>query len=162
MVRSSASLQCLSALGPMRTFTRGLIFEKELYRSPVPFGVGSYADAHTIVCAGHSGTYKSPVPFGVGSYADNEALFFILHCVFIRSPVPFGVGSYADLHPCGVVTGGRSLSLQCLSALGPMRTLRRSVLEDRIARLSPVPFGVGSYADTGEFGPLGERVARGV
>ncbi len=91
-------LQCLSAVGPMRTRD-------------------SITEAITAVM-------ESSVPFGGGSYADEEIEDGEIRRQFMESSVPFGGGSYADR---GLCRGRResARSLQCLSAVGPMRTQPR-------------------------------------
>ncbi len=104
-----------------------------------------------------------------------------------ESPVPFGGGSYADEFRDGTGWIDLTPSLQCLSAVGPMRTyndmtvaqLRTAVVSSAFRRwvlcgqatpaaapmdedrVSPVPFGGGSYADGLEAAMVGVA-AKGV
>ncbi len=86
--------------------------------SPVPFGGGSYADV-TFAPMTLPRKVTSPVPFGGGSYADGRARVTLSRPT--KSPVPFGGGSYADQGGAGSNFSGPT-GLQCLSAVGPMRT----------------------------------------
>ena len=88
---------------------------------------------------------KSPVPFGGGSYADfSPGLLRPNQCQV--SPVPFGGGSYADANRDQVLFRQQEC-LQCLSAVGPMRTRPVAERVPAVVVRSPVPFGGGSYAD---------------
>ncbi len=141
-------LQCLSAVGPMRTkrtmakcslvmvtvssaFRRWVLCGHDgkdkamiphVEVSPVPFGGGSYADWPTVATSPSCPVSTSPVPFGGGSYADTEREMRKALRQTDGSPVPFGGGSYADLASPSMDSGRTLQRLQCLSAVGPMRT----------------------------------------
>ncbi len=115
-----ASLQCLSAVRPMRTKLHRTDGPAVEWASPVPFGGVSYADLERrdrvpdarhgvssafrrwVLCGLWSTLLKlkseraaSPVPFGGGSYADQTWLARHPEALAV-SPVPFGGVSYAD------------------------------------------------------------------
>ncbi len=125
------SLHCLSAMGPMRTIPPGFHLGTKEVQSPVPFGGGSHADKAALKRAKRE-IGGAPEPFGGGSYADRQLKEGTIG-EDLKSPVPFGGGSYADV-PGMVGVYASNGGLQCLSAVGPMRT-ENSKRQQRILRV---------------------------
>ncbi len=192
-----SGLQCLSAVGPMRTgaayafyaicrfkvssaFRRWVLCGPEApdrrandsgrvssaFRRWVLCGLDGHHRLQAVVESGLQ-CLSAVGPMRTFDLVESRALYCF------TSPVPFGGGSYADARRSKVSLSTMAGSLQCLSAVGPMRTImtaasslsargkvssafRRWVLcgqrhtMDYLTiplKQSPVPFGGGSYAD---------------
>ncbi len=138
--------QCLSAVGPVRTRREGCaaavreVRVTNAFRLWVLFGHGGGEKGAQMVVG------ESPVPFGCGCYSDdeNDSLGKVLDYGVtnaFRLWLRFGPPAWNRM-------GVRSVSRhQCLSAVGPVRTWVRRLMELVKKARSPVPFGCGSCSD---------------
>jgi len=165
------SLQCLSAVCPVRTHQSSSLFSFDWNcPSSMPFGCVSCADRGAPGLGQDDAGEVSSMPFGCVSCADlhAETASLIANLVFnafrlcvlcgrgaetpraffIRatSSMPFGCVSCADRKEEGY-SWGRSKSLQCLSAVCPVRTACGRDNVQRSRPRSSMPFGCVSCAD---------------
>ncbi len=117
---SSVSLQCLSAVSPMRTGMVGVYASNGAFLSPVPFGGESYADRHALSRTLAGSGFGLQCLSAVSPMRTKETLKGWTEDR-AKSPVPFGGESYADCRDEKYVEMGWN-GLQCLSAVSPMRT----------------------------------------
>ncbi len=156
LVCPSRCLQCLSAVGPMRTTTKGGELKVTFTRSSVPFGGGSYADSlspkpyprfpgGSLQCLSAVGPMRTIIP------GNRETFREVVFSAFRRWVLCGRLFGASDSLPCSHVFSAFRRWVLC----GQPNTPQIPMTPTK----SSVPFGGGSYADSGRLDPLADGAA---